>query len=361
MAGSPRLNRRFEQAVKDLLGEEAYFHLRKTRAFEQATRQFDTQIKTAFRGDLEEDYLVNFPMTDLKDDPGCVTLPTVPPFGWLHAKIANFSKREDVKAIFDPLITDIERLVDDQVNLVMVKRMQRGTTESKRDQGRDLSAPLLRDIHLTPSGHLPLGASEYLKTRLEEIHLTIQIIQPHYAWSAIVKDAVLSRLPQEAIIVSTQATRHYGVSAMELYDEEIDKGQLKVYDASDSKHRAKRMTWYIYRGEDLKREQCIKFPFYRTLDEIHTPDDLIFKDELIQSKNKVPPTHPSVSTTRTNCMLTSDLRTVDKAQVRKRMGLDGKTYYDVYYDLVVTIQPAIMKFSLEIMGKEMGSVDANYE
>ncbi|KAM3079042.1 hypothetical protein ACMFMF_003971 [Clarireedia jacksonii] len=69
MAGSLGLNRRFEQAVKDLVGEDAYFHLRKTRAFEQATRQFDTQIKTAFRGDLEEDYLVNFPMADLKDDP----------------------------------------------------------------------------------------------------------------------------------------------------------------------------------------------------------------------------------------------------------------------------------------------------
>lgn len=31
-----------------------------------------------------------------------------------------------MKAIFDPLITDIERLVDDQVNLVKVKRMQEG-------------------------------------------------------------------------------------------------------------------------------------------------------------------------------------------------------------------------------------------
>jgi hypothetical protein len=41
-------------------------------------------------------------------------------------KVLIVKKREDVKAIFDPLITDIERLVDDQVNLVMVKRMQEG-------------------------------------------------------------------------------------------------------------------------------------------------------------------------------------------------------------------------------------------
>jgi hypothetical protein len=34
--------------------------------------------------------------------------------------------RDDVKAIFDPLIVDIERLVADQVNLVTVKRMSEG-------------------------------------------------------------------------------------------------------------------------------------------------------------------------------------------------------------------------------------------
>lgn len=68
MAGSLGLNRRFESAVKDLVGEDQYFHLRKTRGFEQATEQFDRSIKTAFRGDQEEDYFVNFPMANLKDD-----------------------------------------------------------------------------------------------------------------------------------------------------------------------------------------------------------------------------------------------------------------------------------------------------
>ncbi|RAL62854.1 hypothetical protein DID88_004695 [Monilinia fructigena] len=336
MAGSLGLNRRFEQAVKELVGEDAYFHLRKTKGFEQATKQFDQSIKPAFRGDPEEDYYVNFPMADLKDDP----------FNGLQSSTWNM-KGDDVKAIFDPLITDIERLVDDQVNLVKVKRMQESHPKANE----------IKAIFLVGG----FGASEYLKTRLEEIHPDIQIIQPHDAWSAIVKGAVLSRLPQEAVIVSTQATRHYGVSAMELHDDEIDKGQLKVYDASDGKSRAQRMTWYIYRGEDLKRSQTMKFPFYRTLPEAYTPADLIFTDELIQSENKIPPTHPSPIATKTNCVLNVDLRDVDKGHFRKRLGLDGQGYWDVYYDLVVTIQPAIMKFSLEIRGKEMGFVEANYE
>jgi hypothetical protein len=69
MAGSLGLNKRFEQSVKDLVGEDQYFQLRKSKGFEQATRQFDLSIKTAFRGNLDEDYYVNFPMANLEDDP----------------------------------------------------------------------------------------------------------------------------------------------------------------------------------------------------------------------------------------------------------------------------------------------------
>jgi hypothetical protein len=68
MAGSLGLNKRFEQAVKELVGEDQYFSLRKTKGFEQAVLQFDRNIKTAFRGDPDEDYYVNFPMAKLEDD-----------------------------------------------------------------------------------------------------------------------------------------------------------------------------------------------------------------------------------------------------------------------------------------------------
>ncbi|KAL8865909.1 MAG: hypothetical protein Q9198_009115 [Flavoplaca austrocitrina] len=68
MAGSLGLNKRFAQAVKNIVGEDQYFHLRKETGFQQAMNQFDKNIKTAFRGDLDEDYYVNFPMANLIDD-----------------------------------------------------------------------------------------------------------------------------------------------------------------------------------------------------------------------------------------------------------------------------------------------------
>ena len=68
MAGSLGLNKRFTQAVKDLVGEDQFYHLRKTKGYQEAMKQFDRQIKTAFRGTADEDYFVNFPMANLKDD-----------------------------------------------------------------------------------------------------------------------------------------------------------------------------------------------------------------------------------------------------------------------------------------------------
>lgn len=69
MAGSLGLNKRFEQAVKELVGEDQYFTLCKTIAFQKAVQQFDRSVKTAFRGGMDEEYCVNFPMENLKDDP----------------------------------------------------------------------------------------------------------------------------------------------------------------------------------------------------------------------------------------------------------------------------------------------------
>ena len=105
--------------------------------------------------------------------------------------------RNDVKAIFDPLITDIERLVDDQVNLVTVKRMHEKHPKANEIKVSSLfrlslpQTPFHIEQSLTSSQAIFLvggfGANEYLKSRLKENHPKIQIIQPHDAWCAIAK------------------------------------------------------------------------------------------------------------------------------------------------------------------------------
>ncbi|TVY38304.1 Heat shock 70 kDa protein 12B [Lachnellula occidentalis] len=335
MAGSLGLNQRFEGAVKNLVGEDQYFHLRKSRGFSLAVEQFDRSVKTAFRNDPYEDYLINFPMAELKDDLG----------NNLKANCWNMTS-DDVKAIFDPLIADIQRLVEEQVNLVKVKRLSESHPKATE----------IKAIFLVGG----FGSSEYLKSQLEQDHSTIQIIQPHGAWAAIVKGAVLSQLPEETNIVSSQATRHYGVSARHVFDPRTDQGQPQHHDKVTGEKRVLTMTWYIHRGDDLMREHSITFPFFRTLAEGFTNDKLIFRDELIQSERKIAPRHPSPLANKVNCVLTADLSEVDRSHFKKVVGIDGRNYVQVFYDLVVTMKPAVMKFSLEIKGKEMGSVSAKF-
>ena len=54
------------------------------------------------------------------------------------------------------------------------------------------------------------------------------------------RGAVLSLLPNEAIVTSTVARSHYGVCANSLYDDSEDTGQPTWYDASIGKRKIKK-------------------------------------------------------------------------------------------------------------------------
>ncbi len=80
LAGSLMLNKRFEEWVKDIVGERAYIELRETNGYRLAMKQFDESIKPAFRSRDDENQYINFPMANVKDDPAkriksnCITL-----------------------------------------------------------------------------------------------------------------------------------------------------------------------------------------------------------------------------------------------------------------------------------------------
>lgn len=69
LAGSLMLNKRFGEFVKNIVGEEEFFALQKTKAFSQAMRTFDQEVKTSFKSDQDQSWYVSFPMARLKDDP----------------------------------------------------------------------------------------------------------------------------------------------------------------------------------------------------------------------------------------------------------------------------------------------------
>ncbi|ORY15235.1 hypothetical protein BCR34DRAFT_558917 [Clohesyomyces aquaticus] len=329
MAGSLGLNKRFEEAVKNLIGEEEVFRIKKTKAWFRANTQFDREIKPAFRGKPTEEYFVNFPMADLEDDPS----------NGLESNCWRMTGN-DVKNIFAPLITDILRLINEQVNEVLIKRPGKGVT----------------GIFLVGG----FGGSQYLKSCVEKAQPKIQILQPSDAWSAIVKGAALSKLPSTAMITSTVATKHYGVEARSIYDNELDYGEKTTIDPQ-GKTRCHTFTWYITIGDDLQRDAEIKFPFVRWLDIDFADNELIFESVLYESKDRAAPRHRSKGESiGTNCSVKADLRGIDRSLFKMRTDTSGKPYYDVYYDLVVRLESALMSFSTEVNGKTMGSVEASY-
>lgn len=69
MAGSLGLNKRFEDTVRRMIGNQAFENLKGSVGWAKAIKEFDTNIKTSFNGDVSEIYYINFPKADLEDNP----------------------------------------------------------------------------------------------------------------------------------------------------------------------------------------------------------------------------------------------------------------------------------------------------
>ncbi|KAH7219581.1 hypothetical protein DER44DRAFT_91009 [Fusarium oxysporum] len=328
MSGSLGLNRRFAEAVQNLIGDEEWFRLKNHEAWPHADRQFDQNIKTAFNGDLEDEYIVNFPgaYLDDDDDEGL-------------RRDTWYMSGEAVQDIFEPLIADIIRLVNEQVQGAKLKR-----------PGKPVNGIVLVG---------GFGASQYLKTRIGRANPDIQVIQPDDAWAAIVKGAALSRLSYTNV-VSTKAPRHYGIVFRSPYEPATDKGRPTFVDEIDGRLLTARMKWYILKGEDLKRDQDIRSIFCRNIPKAHSDSDLVFREKLSMSEAVLAPQHPT-SDVKTSCTLTSDLRSVDKSLFKDRVGIDGREWLQIDFVLVISTKEAAMKFWLEYDGKEVGSVYATYQ
>jgi hypothetical protein len=92
----------------------------------------------------------------------------------------------------------------------------------------------------------------------------------------------------------------------------------------------------------------------------YTDNDLQFEDELWVSDAVVAPAHPTKDI-KIICVVESDLSSVNKSLFKKIRGIDGRKWWKVKYDLVISTREAAMKFWLEFDGEEAGAVLARYD
>lgn len=158
MAGSLGLNKRFEETVRNVVGDDQFAVLKKGVGWAKAMNEFDKVIKTAFTGDTNEVHYVTFPKADLHDDPA-------------ERLISNcWEMTGDIlEDIFAPIIKEVVRLVGAQILGAQAKR----------------PGQQVKGIFLVGG----FGSSRYLKKCLDDNYEAqgIQVIQPHNAWGAIVK------------------------------------------------------------------------------------------------------------------------------------------------------------------------------
>lgn len=69
MAGSIGLNQRFEEELRQVVGDDQWLKLKQSEPFFAAQKQFDEQVKPAFTGDTKKKHYIYFPGADLEDDP----------------------------------------------------------------------------------------------------------------------------------------------------------------------------------------------------------------------------------------------------------------------------------------------------
>ena len=114
LAGSLMPNKRFEEWIKIVVGERAYPDLREHDFHREAMKTFDKIIKPGLRSRDDEEQFVTFPKAQLKDslDKGLqsnsisVTGPTL-------------------YKIFEPIFMENNKLVNEQINAIRLRRMEK--------------------------------------------------------------------------------------------------------------------------------------------------------------------------------------------------------------------------------------------
>lgn len=206
LCGSAFLNYRFEDRVKERIGEERYRNMRekKPKTWMMGLRYFEEFVKRNFNE--EEHAEVNVPFPGLPDDEEAGL-----DSGFL------IMTADEIKDIFEPIIRKVLELVEGQVEAVQAKN------------------GIISGIILVGG----FGQSNYLYTRLKQ-HFnaippppytnkpthqiadasqgSVEVLQPLHAWTAVVRGAVLRGV--EGNLVEKRRSRwHYGTSYATVFDE----------------------------------------------------------------------------------------------------------------------------------------------
>ncbi|KAI6092685.1 actin-like ATPase domain-containing protein [Hypoxylon rubiginosum] len=348
LCGSAFLNYRFEEHVKSRLGPSRFeeMKLKKGKTWQMGLRYFEEFVKRNFNEDEYQE--VNVPFPGLPDDD--------------EARIDSgflVMTADEVKGIFEPVVKEVCDLVQGQV-------------DGLRGKGGIVSGIILVG---------GFGQSDYLYRRLKShftsaapppyterpTHATsvmaasdgngnIEVMQPVYAWTAVVRGAVLRGL-EGNMVISRKARFHYGTSYATVYDEEKHSVSERYWSPLWERWMVSdRMQWHIAKGEAISPLSPIAFHYTRNF---RPGQSLVVTDDLIGCEADEAPAAYSRDLVHV-CTLTTDLSAVPRSLFTRLTTTRGVEFDNLDFTLEMIVDSAGLGFELKVDGVRYGRVEAEF-
>ncbi|KAI1618641.1 hypothetical protein EDD36DRAFT_37652 [Exophiala viscosa] len=323
--GSIFLNRIFKKYLEENLSDMDGFG---DDTLEDALAEFESTLKRKFTGD-EEKVVIRVP--GLVDNAAR---------GVRRQKLTI--KATLLKDIFQPVMTAITTLIKSQLQ-----------------QCKQAKAVILVG---------GFGQSPYLRKCIEKVvEDDIEIMQPAYGWTAVVRGALIKSLHDAAPgatrvgITTRRARRAYGTTIAHAFKSPKHIGRDKWFDGHTGVWRVNEMIWFVNKGDELNQSAPLETSFSQTQE----VSKGLLSRETIELYAFTPrgdersPEYPCDAVKRL-VTLRADLSAIAATQIPREMGNDGKLYYVLDFQIKVAFFSAHMEYSLWYKNVEYGKVKAEY-
>ncbi|OCL09088.1 hypothetical protein AOQ84DRAFT_339451 [Glonium stellatum] len=326
LCGSTYLNRRFEEYLTSRLSQQDGWD---EDVLMEAMDYFDQMVKTQYTS-TAEDQIWKVPVTGLATNE------------YLSVKKGKLIlKSVDVKKILDPVINQVVKLVLDQI----------------RTTNEDVKTILLVG---------GFGTSMYLREQIcEAVSNKIEVLQPPYGWSAVVRGAVMKGLAQsdprhsKVRLTSRIARKHFGTQINDTFNEKIHAANRKYYDGYSGEWKIYVMRWFIKKGDVVNEDTPYTFDYYlKWLVSDGRPNEIIQTMYCDRTDRSAVVYIDEGVAQLVRLKVNVDDLPPDAFNIR--IGKDGEMYYVIEYSVEVTYQSASTNYVLVYEGNRYGSVTAEY-
>lgn len=263
---------------------------------------------------------------------------------------------DQVKAIFEPVVKEVCDLVQGQVTKL---RAQGGIVSGiVLVGGFGQSDYLYRRLksHFVSAAPPPYTERPTHATIALSEQASIEVMQPVYAWTAVVRGAVLRGL-EGNMVISRKARMHYGTSYATVYDEEKHSVSERYWSPLWERWMVSdRMQWHIAKGEAISPSTPISFHYTRNF---RPGQSLMVTDDLIACPADEPPAAYTRELSNV-CTLTTDLNAVPRSLFTRLTTTRGVEFDNLDFTLEMIVDSAGLGFELKVDGVRYGRVEAEF-